>query len=102
MCKKELFERVLNLVIVESEIGGGILQNSKIKTREVVDARYLLIHFLHDNDYAGFDAAYIARALEMTPQGVRQIISGFDERKEQSGKIFEITYKRIQNALERE
>ena len=100
MCKKELFERVLNLVIVESEIGRGILQNSKIKTREVVDARYLLIYFLHR--YAGFDAAYIARALEMTPQGVRQIISGFDERKEQSGKIFEITYKRIQNALERE
>lgn len=100
MCKKELFERVLNLVIAESEIGGGILQNPKIKTREVVDARYLLIYFLHR--YAGFDAAYIARALGMTPQGVRQIISSFELRKQQSGKIFEITFKRIHNALEME
>ena len=74
------------------------MQNPKIKTREVVDARYLLLYFL--DRYAGFDTAYIARALTMTPQGVRQAISHFDERRKQAGKIFEITYKRISHALE--
>lgn len=98
MCKTEIYERVLNLVEMESEIGRAILQNPQIKTREVVDARYLLIYFLMR--YAGFDAAYVARAISMTPQGVRQVVSSFDERKKQAGKIFEIMMNRIKHSLE--
>lgn len=98
MCKNDFFNHILTVVECETEVGREILQGPMIKTREAVDARYLLIYFL--NHFAGFDSSYIARALGMTPQGVRKIINAFDDRRKQSGKIFEITFQRIKNTLE--
>lgn len=82
----------------ETEISGGILQCPKTKTREAVDARYLLVYFL--SRFAGLDTSYIARTLGMTPQGIRKMLNTFDDRRKQSGKIFEITFQRIKNSLE--
>lgn len=98
MCKKDFFNRILAVVECETEINDGILQCPKTKTREAVDARYLLVYFL--NHFAGFDASYIARTLGMTPQGIRKMLNTFDDRRKQGGKIFEITFQRIKNTLE--
>lgn len=98
MCKKDYFNHILFLVECETEVGEGVIQSHNIKTREAVDARYLLVYFL--NHFAGFDASYIARTLGMTPQGIRKMINSFDDRRGQSGKIFEITFQRIKNKLE--
>lgn len=98
MCKKELFYLVKSLIVAETEVGEEDLLNTKCKTREVVDARYLLVYFLHK--YAGLDPMYIAKVLSMTPQGVRQILATYKTRLEVSGKFFEITSKRIRNKLE--
>lgn len=100
MHKKDFFNHILTVVECETEVGREILQGPMIKTREAVDARYLLIYFLNHKHFAGFDSTYIAHTLGMTPQGVRKIINTFDDRKEQSGKIFEITFERIKNTLE--
>lgn len=96
MCKSEIFETVLSAVAKETEIpiekivGGG-------KTREEVDARYLAVYYLK---YAGFYESDIARMLRITRQAVGAILRQFETRRKQSGKIFEIIFLRIRNALE--
>lgn len=98
MCKKELFMQILQIVESETEIGGGILQNPKIKTVEVVDARHLLVYFLRT--IAGYNIGYIAQNISMTPQGVSYILCNFDNRRKHGGKIFENTFQRIRKHLE--
>lgn len=98
MCKKDLYNHVLEVVVSETEIGGGILQDPKNKTLEVVDARHMLVYFLRR--FAGFSINYIAHLLNMTNQGVNQILRHFDNRRKQGGNSFEITFQRIRNALE--
>lgn len=98
MCKKDLFDRVLEVVVSETEIGGGIVQNPKVKTFEVVDARHLLVYFLRH--FAGFNLSYIAQNLEMTRQGVSYILCHFDNRRKYGGKQFESNFQRIRKALE--
>lgn len=100
MCKTDIFNNVSNVVTSLTEVDYSTMCQSGIKTREVVDARYLLIYFLHVS--AGFDIAYIARHLNMTPQGIRQILSQFDLRRKQSGKFFEILFQKIKNSIETE
>jgi hypothetical protein len=96
MCKSEIFETVLSAVAKDTEIpiekivGGG-------KTREEVDARYLAVYYLK---YAGFYESDIARMLRITRQAVGAILRQFETRRKQSGKIFEIIFLRIRNALE--
>ena len=100
MSKKTVFFEIFDIVMSETEVEKALLLSSKAKTREVVDARYLLIHFLHHKDYAGFDFAFISKMMNMTPQGIRAVYTGFKDRKEQSGKFFEITFERIRKRME--
>ena len=69
--------------------GGG-------KTREEVDARYLAVYYLKDE---GLYESDIARMLRITRQAVGAILRQFETRRKQNGKIFEITFIRIGNAL---
>lgn len=94
MCKTKLFYHILDVVTSETELDCHALL-SKNKSREIVDARYILIYFLYN--IAGFDITYISERIQMTPQGVRQIARTFKIRRKQSGKIFEITLQRIKN-----
>lgn len=95
MCKTAVFDRVMCAVSQEAEIpvekimGGG-------KTREEVDARYLAVYYLK---YAGFYESDIAHMLRITRQAVGAILRQFETRRKQNGKIFEITFIRIGNAL---
>lgn len=97
MCKNDFFNRILAVVECETEVSKADILTSKAKTRDIVDARYLLIYFLNE---LGLDASYIARCISMTRQGVRQILNTFDLRRKQGGKIFEITFQRIRKTIE--
>lgn len=98
MCKKDLYNHVLEVVINETEIGGGILQDPRNKTLEVVDARHLLVYFLRRS--AGYNISYIAQLLNMTNQSINYILRHFDNRRIQGGKNFENTFQRIRKLLE--
>ena len=98
MSKKETFDAIFDIVMSESEIDYCDLVNTKVRTREVVDARCLLVHFLLD--YAGFSVSYVSKYLSMTVQGVRQIKFSFYDRMKQGGKIFAITHERIRKKVE--
>lgn len=100
MSKKTVFYEIFDIVMSETEVEKSLLISPMSKSREVVDARYLLIHFLHNKDYAGFDFAFISKMMNMTPQGVRGISLGFENRLKQSGKFFEITFERIKKRME--
>lgn len=100
MSKKTVFYEIFDIVMSETEVEKDLLFSSMAKTRDVVDARYLLIYFLHDNDYAGFDFSFISKMMNMTPQGIRSIYTGFKDRKDQSGKFFEITFEKIRKRME--
>lgn len=96
MCKSDLFNAIITLIGVETEVSEAEILG-KSKTIEVVDARYLLVYFLAR--HAGFSNGVIAKKLSITPQAVAQILRNFDLRRKQSGKFFEITFNRISNAL---
>lgn len=98
MCKKDLYNRVLEVVVAESEIGGELMQDPKNKTLEVVDARHLLVYFLRN--FAGYNIGYIARLTNMTNQSINYILRHFDNRRAQGGKNFENTFQRINRLLE--
>ncbi len=68
MCKTELFSHILDVVAAETELSRDAIF-SKNKSREIVDARYILVYYLHT--VAGFDISYISDRMKMTPQGVR-------------------------------
>ncbi len=96
MRKSELFSRIL--AAVSEETGLTELEiRSKRKTLEVVDARYLMVRLLLEHK---FYYTEIARYLNITPQAVSRIITGFEKRKEQS-YFLEPNYNRIRNELER-
>lgn len=93
----KLAATVLSIVVEVTDVRAEDIC-SGVRTSEVVDARYLLVYALHH--IAGFNAPYISNIISMTPQGVRQIITRFDSRFEQSGKFFEMALKQIRKRLE--
>ncbi len=95
MCKSEIWNKVLAAVSQETEVPEEVIAG-KCKKMEVVDARYLTVHFLFR---MGFHVAEIARQMQRSPQSVRGILRDFDNRRKQSGKFFEMTFKSIENTL---
>lgn len=96
MCKSDIFNLIITLIRVETEVSEAEILG-KGKTIEVVDARYLLVYFL--SRHAGFSNGAIAKKLSITSQAVAQILRNFDLRRQQSGKFFEITFNKIANQL---
>lgn len=96
MRKTELFQQILECVANQTELNVDKILSAD-KTYEVVDARYLLIYFLTRE---GFYASYIAQQTHLTPQGVRQIMRNFENRRKQSGKFFEINLQYIRHKLD--
>lgn len=97
MCKKDLFNRILDIVSSETEVNVEAIINTKNKTLEVVDARFLLVYFLNRE---GYNIPYISKNLHITNQCANYIIRNFDDRRKISGKMFEITFQRIRKVLE--
>lgn len=96
MCKSEIFNQVLSVIESETEIRRTEILSAN-KRAEVVDARYMLVYALHKK---GFYFREIAHVSHITRQAVSRMISRFDIRRFQGGKIFETTLKRVCKSLE--
>lgn len=95
MRKTELFAEILETVANETELTKERIL-SHDRTTEIVDARYILIYILRRK---GFYIGEIAHAIKFSRRAVEKIISQFETRRIQSGRMFEITLKRITNKV---
>lgn len=95
MRKSELFAEILECVAFETEITKEQIL-SKDKYQDVVDARYMLVHFCHEKWMYITD---IARMMRFSRRAVEKMISKFDERKRYSHPIFEIQCELIAKRL---
>lgn len=91
MCKSELYRQILGTVSQETEIPEERIL-SKAKNAEIVDARYLLVYFLWRQ---GFHAPVISSLMNFSRRPIEKMISQFDLRRKQSGKMFEMLLVRI-------
>lgn len=91
MCKSELYRQILGTVSQETEISEERIL-SKAKNAEIVDARYLLVYFLWRQ---GFHAPVISSLMNFSRRPIEKMISQFDLRRKQSGKMFEMLLVRI-------
>lgn len=90
-----MLDYVVELVVRETEIpAANILSNSR--SREIVDARYMLVKAL---SLCGFYAHEIAGRLKLSRRTVERIILRYAERKEEAGKMFRILAARISSQL---
>lgn len=95
MRKSELFAEILECVAFETEITKEQIL-SKDKYQDVVDARYMLVHFCHEK---GMYITDIARMMRFSRRAIEKMISKFDERKRYSHPIFEIQCELIAKRL---
>lgn len=95
MCKSELCRQILGTVSQETEISEERIL-SKAKNAEIVDARYLLVYFLWRQ---GFHAPVISSLMNFSRRPIEKMISQFDLRRKQSGKMFEMLLVRIASKL---
>ena len=96
MRKSEIFARILAAVAEETELSTLEILSHR-KTTEIVDARYLLVYLLF---CYRFYRSEIARHLNITPQAVGRIFTGFDDRCKQN-RFLELSLNRIRTELER-
>ena len=96
MRKSEIFARILAAVAQETELSTSEILSNR-KTTEIVDARYILVYLLV---YHRFYRSEIARHLNITPQAVGRIFTGFDSRCKQN-RFLELSLNRIRTELER-
>ena len=75
MRKSELFAQILECVAFETEIAKEQIL-SKDKFQDVVDARYMLVHFCHKN---GMYTTDIARMMRFSRRAIEKMVSGFDD-----------------------
>lgn len=95
MRKTELFAQILEIVANETELTKEQIL-SHDRTAEIVDARYILIYLLRSE---GLYIGEIAHTIKFTRRAVEKILSQFEMRCLQSGKIFEVTLERIKNKM---
>lgn len=94
MCKSEIFAEILNCVSIETEISTDKILSSN-KDTEIVDARYLLVHFLSER---GLYPSQIAIHIHKSKRAVNYIISNFQDRIE-SGKMLRIQYENLKKQV---
>lgn len=95
MRKTEIFAQILKAVANETELTQEQIL-SCCRTAETVDARYILVHLLRRR---GLYIGEIARMINFSRRGVEKMLSQFENRREQSGYIFEVTLERIANKV---
>lgn len=97
MCKTQIFNDILQIVSEETEINEALILSDN-KSTAVVDARSILVDILREN---GLYPVQIAEYLHKTPAGIRNLISGFENRKRSNG-ILAIYSQRIRNRMKRD
>lgn len=95
MRKSEMFSIVLNIVSEEMELTPEqILSGSKCQ--EIVDARYIVVHF---SRRCGIYISDIARMMNFSRRAIEKMLSNFDERRKFSHHLFDIQYELIAKKL---
>ena len=94
MNKVNIFNTVLRIVAEETEISPGRILSGR-KDSETVDARYLLVYFLH---HIGFTPPYIAEKIGKTERTVTYIQTNFDQRFS-TQKMFRIQCENIRKRI---
>ena len=95
MRKTELFAQILKTVANETELTPEQIL-SCCRTAETVDARYMLVYLLRRE---GIYIGEIARMMNFSRRGIEKMLSQFDDRHTQSGRIFELAFERIANKV---
>lgn len=96
MKKNILFAEVLQVVASETDLAGEII-TSTCRTREAVDARYMLVAALLRK---GLYRSDVAKFLRVSRQAIGAISNSFESRCKASGKWFEMIWQNICKALE--
>ena len=94
MCKSEIFAEILEAVSRETEVSASRILGSS-KQMEVVDARYLFVHFL---SRSGFYPSSIAEQIHKTKRAVNYILTNFKSRLD-CGKMMRIQYDNIRKYI---
>ena len=97
MCKTQIFNDILQIVSEETEKNEALILSDN-KSTAVVDARSILVDILREK---GLYPVQIAEYLHKTPAGIRNLISGFENRKRSNG-ILAIYSQRIRNRMKRD
>lgn len=93
--KCTIFADTLEIVARESEIPASDILSHK-RTDEVVDARYIFVYLLSRR---GFYASGIASRMGFTRSSISYILANFDNRRYQSGTIFESVLRNSLSAV---
>ena len=96
MKKNILFAEVLQVVASETDLAGEIITSTN-RTREAVDARYMLVAALLRKGLYRSDGA---KFLRVSRQAIGAIDNGFENRRQVSGKWFESVWQNICKSLE--
>lgn len=96
MKKNILFAEVLQVVASKTDLAGEII-TSTTRTREAVDARYMLVAALLRK---GLYRSDVAHFLGVSRQAIGAIANSFENRCKVSGKWFEIVWQNVCKSLE--
>ena len=96
MKKNILFAEVLQVVASETDLAGEVITSTN-RTREAVDARYMLVAALLRK---GLYRSDVAKFLHVSRQAIGAIDNGFENRRQVSGKWFEMIWQNVCKALE--
>lgn len=96
MKKNILFAEVLQVVASETDLAGEVITSTN-RTREAVDARYMLVAALLRK---GLYRSDVAHFLGVSRQAIGAIDNSFENRCKVSGKWFEIIWQNVCKSLE--
>lgn len=96
MKKNILFAEVLQVVASETDLAGEVITSTN-RTREAVDARYMLVAALLRK---GLYRSDVAKYLGVSRQAIGAIDNSFESRCKVSGKWFEIVWQNVCKSLE--
>lgn len=95
MKKNILFSEVIAVVATETEVPAEVIVSTN-RTREAVDARYMLVAALLRK---GLYRSDVAKFLGVSRQAVGAIANGFENRRQASGKWFEMIWQNVCKSL---
>lgn len=83
------------MVAAETEVPAEVIVSTN-RTREAVDARYMLVTALLRK---GLYRSDVAKFLRVSRQAIGAIDNGFETRRQASGKWFEMIWQNVCKAL---
>lgn len=98
MCKKELFEKIIEIVSSITEISREEIL-SKSRRADVTDARYLVLYILHTH---GVHIYRIAELSGIPWRSIYYAINSFSMRSDREGTILNLWIKEVNSRLQKD